>query len=89
LVEAGVIYNMTDLEKLISLKDQLLELQAKLKAIGDYSLSVIKGCEDIAHSSARAPKITAIRDQAIEINYLAHETFSSLRSVESNPKSRD
>lgn len=79
---------MTDLEKLISLKDQLLELQGKLKTIGDYSLSVIKGCEDIAHSSTRAPKITAIRDQAIEINYLAHETFSSLGSIE-DPKRRD
>ena len=79
---------MADIEKLIRLKDRLSELQNKLRAIGDHSLVVIKGCEDIDHSSERAPKVTELRDQAIKINYLAHEVYDELELVEKESSTR-
>ena len=73
---------MTDLEKLISLQGQLLDMQKKLRAIGDHSLVIIKGCEDINRSSSRAPHIIKVRDQAIKINYLAHDMYDNLERDE-------
>ena len=65
-----------EVNKLITLKSKLPNLKGKADAIGTISLYLIKKLED---SDIDKDKL---RNLAIKINYLAHEMYDEMTSIE-------
>ena len=80
---------MSEIDKLIALREQLLGVREELDKIGKKSLFIIKGCELIRGSSDASPSLLSIRDKAIKINYLAQNIDKKMRGIVSESRRAD
>jgi len=80
---------VTEIDKLIALKDQLLGVREELDKIGKKSLFIIKGCELMRSHSNASPSLLDIRDKAIKINYLAQNIDKKMRGIVSEARKAD